>query len=175
MLVVLNEGFSEAMVPAGSVNPPVAKEAAPPNARAVATPPTQTPPAASVVPAPAPVPAVSDEDEKVLTSQRLHYAPDDFALGPHNVEVLKTVRAFLVAHPKLHICIDGHTDASGSPQENRVLSMHRATTARDWLVRHGIDIGRVSAHGYSFIDPVATNDTVQGKAENRRVLFTLCQ
>ncbi len=65
--------------------------------------------------------------------------------------------------------IAGHTDGVGDPEENQRLSEARAEAVRDYLVSHGIDASRVEAVGYGDTQPVASNDTDEGRAQNRRI------
>ncbi|HZV13262.1 MAG TPA: OmpA family protein, partial [Candidatus Kapabacteria bacterium] len=59
----------------------------------------------------------------------------------------------------------------GSAEYNKKLSQDRADAVRDYLVQHGIDGGRIVAHGYGMQQPVASNDSDEGRAQNRRVEF----
>ena len=65
--------------------------------------------------------------------------------------------------------IEGHTDNVGNPQRNRRLSEQRARAVRDYLVEHGIEADRLEAVGFGDAQPVASNDTEEGRAQNRRI------
>ncbi len=67
------------------------------------------------------------------------------------------------------IVVEGHTDSRGSAEDNMELSRERAESVRQYLVSQGVDSGRVSAVGRGETQPVATNDTPEGRANNRRV------
>ena len=67
------------------------------------------------------------------------------------------------------IRIAGYTDNVGNPQRNQALSLARAQAVRDYLVSHGIDADRVEAVGYGDQRPVASNDTEEGRQQNRRI------
>lgn len=72
------------------------------------------------------------------------------------------------------ITIEGHTDSSGNPAKNKVLSLARATAVMNMLISdYSVDANRVSAVGYGSINPVASNTTAEGKAQNRRVIAVL--
>ena len=71
-------------------------------------------------------------------------------------------------NPSLHVVVEGHTDSVGSDAYNRKLSERRAKAVRDYLVREGIESSRLTTHGYGKSRPVASNDTAEGRAENRR-------
>jgi OOP family OmpA-OmpF porin len=74
-------------------------------------------------------------------------------------------------NPGLNIEIQGYTDSTGAEDYNLKLSQKRADSVMDFLVSRGIDPGRLSAKGYGSANPVASNDTAEGRAKNRRVEF----
>ena len=74
-------------------------------------------------------------------------------------------------NPDLNVEIQGHTDNTGTAKYNLWLSQKRAESAMNYLVDKGIDPGRLTAKGYGFEQPVASNDTPEGRAKNRRVEF----
>ena len=65
--------------------------------------------------------------------------------------------------------VEGHTDNVGNPQRNQRLSEQRAQAVRTYLVEHGIDEDRIEAVGFGDQRPVASNDTEEGRAQNRRI------
>ena len=67
------------------------------------------------------------------------------------------------------IVVEGHTDARGSDQDNMELSRRRAESVRDYLVNQGVDQARISAVGRGESQPLASNDSAEGRANNRRV------
>ena len=71
--------------------------------------------------------------------------------------------------------IEGYTDNVGNPGFNRLLSEHRANAVRDYLIEHGIESARLVAVGRGTENPVASNNTPQGRALNRRIEFHLSQ
>jgi OOP family OmpA-OmpF porin len=90
-------------------------------------------------------------------------------LRPLSKSVLNTITSVLAANPGLKLQIGGHTDNIGSAAYNKRLSKRRAKAVMDYLIQHGIDASRLSAHGYGFDVPVASNKTAEGRAKNRRV------
>jgi OOP family OmpA-OmpF porin len=74
-------------------------------------------------------------------------------------------------NPGLNIEIQGYTDNTGAEDYNLKLSQKRADSVMGFLVNRGIDPGRLSAKGYGSANPVASNDTAEGRAKNRRVEF----
>lgn len=84
---------------------------------------------------------------------------------------LKVVVQYMKTNPKLKIEIGGHTDNVGTQAYNKTLSENRAKSVYDYLISKGIDKTRLSYKGYDFSIPIATNDTEQGRALNRRTEF----
>lgn len=76
----------------------------------------------------------------------------------------------LKAHPDLKLLIEGHTDNTGSAEINQSLSEKRAEAVKAYLVStFGIDASRLEAKGFGASKPVASNDTPEGRQQNRRV------
>lgn len=88
-------------------------------------------------------------------------------------KVLDKAVAVLAAHPEIAVEIGGHTDSTGSREYNLDLSRRRAKSVRDYLVGKGIAEDRVSTRGYGPDQPIATNETTEGRARNRRIEFTV--
>jgi outer membrane protein OmpA-like peptidoglycan-associated protein len=93
-------------------------------------------------------------------------------LRPESAPILKQIAAALQTQPAAKVRIEGHTDSSGDAAKNLDLSKRRAAAVKDALVnQHGIDAARVTTEGFGASKPLTSNDTPQGKAENRRVEF----
>ena len=80
---------------------------------------------------------------------------------------------FLNENPALKVELSGHTDNVGSRAYNMTLSTNRAEAVTKLLISKGIPKGRLSFHGYAFDEPVTTNDTPEGRQQNRRVEMTI--
>jgi OOP family OmpA-OmpF porin len=81
------------------------------------------------------------------------------------------VAALLKQYPSTSVEIQGHTDSSGKKASNDKLSQDRADAVKGVLVSDfGIDAGRITATGYGSAQPIADNKTVEGRAQNRRVI-----
>ncbi|MGH8654615.1 MAG: OmpA family protein [Gammaproteobacteria bacterium] len=80
---------------------------------------------------------------------------------------------FLKEHPEQNVLIEGHTDSKGSESYNRELAADRAQAVRDLLIGNEIGAERITASGYGESYPLATNDTVAGRQQNRRVEIVL--
>jgi len=96
-----------------------------------------------------------------------------FELLPGARERLAKVSGIVLAYPSLHVAVEGHTDSVGSDQYNQDLSEHRAQAVRDYFVQQGISSSAVEAHGFGKSQPIASNDTAEGRQQNRRVELVL--
>jgi OmpA-OmpF porin, OOP family len=90
-------------------------------------------------------------------------------LKPGAMRNLYQLVEFLRQNPKRNVLIEGHTDSAGSESYNFELSQRRAESIRDFLITNGISPERITARGYGEAYPVASNDTVAGRQQNRRV------
>jgi outer membrane protein OmpA-like peptidoglycan-associated protein len=93
--------------------------------------------------------------------------------GDRTFAILKRVVEVLMKYSRYSITIEGHTDSTGDPAYNVELSRKRAQSVGKYLVKNGIEQGRLSYEGYGSKYPVDTNDTPEGRAKNRRVEFLL--
>jgi outer membrane protein OmpA-like peptidoglycan-associated protein len=99
----------------------------------------------------------------------IYFDFDRDVLKPESEPVLRQVLEALEASPDISVDVEGHTDAVGSDDYNRELSERRARSVVAWLVEHGIAAERLAAVGRGESEPVASNDTADGRALNRRV------
>ena len=83
--------------------------------------------------------------------------------------VLDSFAASLINNPATTVNIIGHTDNSGSDAINNPLSVNRAASTRDYLVRQGVPVNRISIDGHGASQPIVSNDTPANRARNRRV------
>ncbi len=90
-------------------------------------------------------------------------------LKPATREKLAKISGIVLAHPGLSLQIEGHTDSVGSDQMNQQLSERRADSVRDFLIEQGVAGSSVTAKGFGKTQPVASNDTPEGRQKNRRV------
>jgi outer membrane protein OmpA-like peptidoglycan-associated protein len=96
-----------------------------------------------------------------------------FELLPGARERLAKVSGIVLAYPTLHVTVEGHTDSVGGDDYNQHLSERRAQAVRDYFVQEGINSASVEAHGYGKTEPIAPNDTPEGRQQNRRVELIL--
>jgi outer membrane protein OmpA-like peptidoglycan-associated protein len=95
---------------------------------------------------------------------------DSATIMPASAPVLAEIAKLLQNRPALNILVVGHTDNQGAFEYNMNLSAQRANSVTRYLIEHHeIDQDRLRAEGVSFLAPVATNDTPDGRAMNRRV------
>lgn len=98
------------------------------------------------------------------------FASGSAALRGESTPTLKEIGEMLKAHPDLALVIEGHTDNTGAAEANQALSGQRAEAVRAYLVsRFAIDESRLEAKGFGASRPVASNDTAEGRQQNRRV------
>jgi len=96
-----------------------------------------------------------------------------FELLPGARERLAKVSGIVLAYPSLHLQIEGHTDSVGGDEYNQNLSEKRAGAVRDYLVQQGIIADSIEARGFGKTQPIASNDTPEGRQQNRRVELVL--
>ena len=96
-----------------------------------------------------------------------------FELLPGARERLAKVSGIVLAYPSLHLQIEGHTDSVGTDEYNQSLSEKRAGAVRDYLVQQGIAADSIEARGFGKTQPIASNDTSEGRQQNRRVELVL--
>ena len=130
----------------------------------VAAPAPPPPPPVAQAPAPPPAPV---KKKIVLRSVRFDF--DKSTIRPDAAPVLNEAVATLKAEGGIAVIVEGHTDSVGTDASNQKLSHRRADAVRQYLVKHGIPANRITAEGFGESRPVASNDTADGRAQNRRV------
>lgn len=94
---------------------------------------------------------------------------DSAAIRPDAARTLAEVAEVIQAYPDRPVRLEGHTDAIASEAYNMELSQRRAAAVADWLQAHGVAANRLSVIGKGETEPVADNDTAEGRQLNRRV------
>jgi len=127
----------------------------------------------SVKPAAAPVDATVCQQlfSDILTKGKIRFSPGRAKIDPDSAGLLDRLVETALRCPNAQIVIAGHTDASGDDALNQALSEERAKAVSDYLVKAGLPADRFTATGYGSSQPIATNDTDEGKAQNRRIDF----
>jgi outer membrane protein OmpA-like peptidoglycan-associated protein len=96
-----------------------------------------------------------------------------YELAPGARERLAKVSGIILAYPSLHVSVEGHTDSVGGDDYNQSLSELRAQAVRDYFVQQGISSSSIEFHGFGKTAPIASNDTSEGRQQNRRVELVL--
>ena len=107
--------------------------------------------------------------------KNVFFDTDKFDLKPASKTELNKLAGIMKSNASMRIEISGHTDNQGNPTANQVLSENRAKAVYNYLVNEGIDSGRMSFKGYGQDQPIATNDTDEGRQQNRRTEFTVVE
>lgn len=103
----------------------------------------------------------------------VHFATDSADLTPDDQAALTQAAAYLKQHPEAHLRLEGYTDATGTDPHNLSLSQRRDQSVAAFLKGQGVDGSRLTGQGFGPQNPVDSNATEGGKADNRRVeLFT---
>jgi outer membrane protein OmpA-like peptidoglycan-associated protein len=92
-----------------------------------------------------------------------------YSLRPAAREKLAKLAGIVSGHPGLLLAVEGHTDSVGGDEYNQELSEHRSEGVRDYLTQQGMAASSVTSKGFGKTMPVATNDTADGRQQNRRV------
>jgi OOP family OmpA-OmpF porin len=129
----------------------------------------------SVRPASAPVDATVCQQlfTDLLGKGKIHFSPGRAAIDPDSAGLLDRLIETALRCPTANIEVAGHTDSDGEDAANQALSEKRAQAVADYLVRAGLPPNRFTAVGYGSAQPIASNDTEEGKAQNRRIEFTV--
>lgn len=101
------------------------------------------------------------------------FATNEAIIQPQFRQTLDGVAQTLAEYPKTYVDVMGHTDSSGSDSYNQTLSERRAQSVGDYLSSHGVQSARIATRGFGKNQPIASNDTPQGMAQNRRVEIKL--
>jgi outer membrane protein OmpA-like peptidoglycan-associated protein len=121
---------------------------------------------------PKPAPKAELVERTIRISQEVQFETGTAVLRQESDSILAEVAAVLNAEPTLELVeVAGHTDDTGTPEQNLGLSLARARAVVEWLAAHGIERSRLEAKGYGQTRPVADNSRSEGRARNRRVEF----
>jgi outer membrane protein OmpA-like peptidoglycan-associated protein len=104
-----------------------------------------------------------------LTLRGVNFELGKAVLLPISRDILEEVARSLVANPTVRVEVAGHTDSTGSRAVNERLSLARAESVKAFLVENGVPGDRMTVQGYASTQPVASNRTASGRAQNRRV------
>jgi outer membrane protein OmpA-like peptidoglycan-associated protein len=130
-------------------------------------------PVAKAVPPPPPPPA---KGECIVALKGTNFGFDSWDLTPEGMHILDAHIDAFMTHPDFKVEIVGHTDSIGPEQYNKELSEKRAKTVFYYLINHNVPANRIMrVMGKGESEPIAPNDTKEGRAENRRVEIRVCE
>jgi OOP family OmpA-OmpF porin len=108
--------------------------------------------------------------DRTLLLQGVKFETNKDTLLPESIPILDNAIATLKRYPEVNIEVQGHTDSRGSDAYNMDLSARRAATVLEYL-RDGGVTNQLTSRGYGETDPIASNDTDEGRQQNRRVIL----
>ncbi len=106
---------------------------------------------------------------KLTAPENITFDTNSYVIKPQFKGSLDSVATVLKTYPDSTIVISGHTDTTGNDAINNPLSVNRANSVESYLVSQGISSSRITSYGYGSKQPVASNATEAGRAQNRRV------
>ena len=159
--------------PVKKVGKPISK----PISKPVAKPPMPAPVAVAPTPQPVPAPAMVDQCQSdvnaILQSNNIYFDSGSANIANQSLGVLSQISASVSACPDARILIGGHTDSQGSEASNQRLSEARARAVAQYLVENGVSGNRIGVRGFGESQPIADNNTAEGRAANRRIEMRL--
>ncbi len=133
------------------------------------------PPPPMATPTPEPIPEPTPQVRRRIVLRGVNFAFDSSEIRPESRPVLDEAVQQLGAYPDVALTVIGHTDALGTEEYNSALSIRRAEAVFRYLVNGGIAPERVTVEGMGESSPVASNDSEDGRAQNRRVELRVLQ
>jgi OmpA-OmpF porin, OOP family len=116
-------------------------------------------------------------EQEIIILEQVQFKTGSAVIKKASDDLLIQVAMVLSEHPEiLKLEVQGHTDNRGGKKYNQKLSEKRAAAVLKWLAQRGnVDPGRLSSHGYGMDEPIADNDTAEGRQKNRRVQFKIVE
>ncbi len=120
-------------------------------------------------------PEISAEDRETLelAMRAVQFETGKATLKSESAKILNQIADIMKRYPDFNLSISGHTDNTGSATNNQRLSERRAQSCYEFLSKAGVSVSRMNYSGYGESRPIADNNTLRGKALNRRVEFNL--
>lgn len=118
---------------------------------------------------------IGNQEYIQVNVQNVNFRSGSAELEPYELSRLMPVINALNNHPNTIVHIEGHTDSDGSRAYNQQLSENRAKGVALHLMNNGIASNRIKTYGYGEDRPIASNDTTEGKRQNRRVTFLISE
>ncbi|HEY2030238.1 MAG TPA: OmpA family protein [Myxococcales bacterium] len=113
--------------------------------------------------------------DHIEVKQPLQFKQNRAVLLADSLPLLQEVALALKQAKAVRVRVEGHTDRVGERDENLKLSQARAQAVREYLVEQGVEAARLSAEGFGWSRPIASNVTREGRSQNRRVEFRIVQ
>lgn len=110
---------------------------------------------------------------QVIFPNNIVFNSNESAIAEHFVTRLNRFASLLNAYPKTNMLITGHADSTGNEELNNKLSLDRANQVKDKLISFQVNSTRILTWGLGKKLPIASNDTQEGRAKNRRVEFVI--
>jgi outer membrane protein OmpA-like peptidoglycan-associated protein len=132
-------------------------------------PPPPPPPPVVEAPPPPPPPPPPPAPKKKIVLRGVHFDFDKSKIRPDAEPILDEAADILKQNPAVTVAVNGHCDGVGTEEYNMKLSRRRAAAVAKYLEAKDIPANRLETHGFGKTQPVASNDTAEGRAENRRV------
>lgn len=109
--------------------------------------------------------------EAKIVTHGINFDIDKATIKPESMGTLNMIVKVMTDNPDIKFEVDGHTDNTGTAGHNLTLSQQRADAVKDQLIKMGIDASRLTSKGFGDTKPISDNNTLEGKANNRRVEF----
>ena len=106
---------------------------------------------------------------KLTAPENITFDINSYVIKPQFRNTLDSVATVLKTYPDSTIVVSGHTDTTGNDAINNPLSINRASSVESYLESQGISSSRITSRGYGSKQPIASNSTEAGRAQNRRV------
>jgi outer membrane protein OmpA-like peptidoglycan-associated protein len=115
----------------------------------------------------------TEKSKKTVILKNVFFETASAKLLPTSIAELDRLKVLLDENPTLRIQLNGHTDSEGSEDYNKTLSSNRAKAVYDYLIQKGIAANRLQFKGFGESQPIMTNETPEGRQENRRTEFEI--
>jgi OOP family OmpA-OmpF porin len=109
--------------------------------------------------------------ETKIVTHGINFDIDKATIKPESMGTLNMIVKVMTDNPDIKFEVDGHTDNTGTAEHNLTLSQQRADAVRNQLIKMGIDASRLTSKGFGDTKPISDNNTLEGRANNRRVEF----
>jgi outer membrane protein OmpA-like peptidoglycan-associated protein len=117
------------------------------------------------------VEACRDAVTAAVRAAKFYFAEESYDIAPNTRNALRKVAAAIKDCRDVVVEVNGHTDSTGTPDQNQKLSEQRAKAVVDFLAAAGVDVSKLRAIGFGQDRPITTNSTPEGRRMNRRIEF----